>query len=77
MLWHGIMYSCGLWLPEEKKKLIRGMERKIVVLIATCLPQLPVQLKQYNGNFLYTSPFFSFCKVQTYLKFLTVLLKYI
>ena len=31
MLWHGRPHSCGSWLPEDKKKLICGMEEQNVV----------------------------------------------
>ena len=83
MLWHGkstvVANGC-----QKRKKLIRGMEGKIVVLMATCLPQLPVHLKQYNGNFLYTSPFCFLLQTPNIFKiffayntFLTVLLKYL
>jgi len=31
MLWHGRPYGCGSWLPEDKKKIICGMEGENVV----------------------------------------------
>ena len=32
--------SCGSWLHEDKKKIICGMEREILWLMAACFPPL-------------------------------------